>query len=73
MRMNFKKRLSAAIDGAMAANDGKTLAKMMKAFPAEFLKSSEARREPIVGGRSKYEPHTGAGEKARRRRQMEAR
>jgi hypothetical protein len=71
--MGFKQKLNAAINGAMAANDGKALARLMKAFPAEFLKSSEARREPIVGGRSKYEPHTGAGEKARRRRQMEAR
>ena len=73
MRMNFKKRLNAAIVGAMAANDGKMLARLMKAFPAEFLKSSEARREPIAGGRSKYEPHASAGEKARRRRQTEAR
>ena len=69
---NFKKRLNAAIDGAMAVHDGQTLKKLMERFPAEFLRSDQTRREKHAPGRSKYEPHESAGAKARRRRQMAA-
>lgn len=68
--MGFKSKLAAVVSFALATADSEQLKRLHAQFPAHFLKSTERRRGSAVRNRSKYMPHQGEKEKARRRRQM---